>query len=254
MKLKVGQIAPDFTLPAHLGNTLTLSHLRGKNVVMVFYPQAWTPVWTSQIPSYEAEHAKFAGLDAQVLGISIDHIPCIKAWAESLGGINYPLLSDFWPHGAVTEKYDVFRSKDGYSERAIFIIDKQGVIRYIDVHDIDQQPENEVVRDILRKIDPLAAARQPAPTPPPEQAELPHGGIIMYCTSWCPACRRARLWFNNRDLKFTEIDIDDNAAAAAQVKKWNNGNRSTPAFDIDGTILTNFDENKLAEAVKKYLK
>lgn len=164
------------------------------------------------------------------------------------------MLSDFWPHGAVAKKYGVFRKNEGRSERAIFILDKQGVIRYIDIHDIDQQPENEVVHDILRKIDPVAAARQPAPTPPPEQVELPHGGIIMYCTSWCPACRRARQWFANRDLKFIEIDIDDNPAAAAQVKKWNNGNRSTPAFDIDGTIITSFDENKLAEAVKKYMK
>ena len=154
----------------------------------------------------------------------------------------------------MAEKYGVFRDNEGRSERAIFILDKQGVIRYIDIHDIDKQPENEVVYEILRKIDPVASARQPAPTPPPEQIELPHGGIIMYCTSWCPACRRARLWFNNRDLKFTEIDIDDNPAAAAQVKQWNNGNRSTPAFDIDGTIITTFDENKLAEAVKKYLK
>jgi len=192
-------------------------------------------------------------LDAQVLGISVDHIPCIKAWAESLGGINYPLLSDFWPHGAIAEKYGVFRYQDGYSERAIFVIDKQGIIRYIDIHDIDKQPDNEVVRDVLRKIDPQAAARQPAPPPPPSQVELPHGGIVMYCTSWCPACRRARAWFNARNLKFIEVDIDDNPAAAAQVKKWNNGSRSTPTFDIDGVVFNDFDERKLTEAVKKYM-
>jgi alkyl hydroperoxide reductase subunit AhpC len=193
-------------------------------------------------------------LDAQVLGISVDHIPCIIAWAESLGGINYPLLSDFWPHGFVAEKYGVFRSQDGKSERAIFIIDKNGIIRYIDIHDIDKQPDNEVVRDILRKIDPQAAARQTTAAPPPEQIELPHGGIVMYCTSWCPACRRARAWFNARNLKFIEVDIDNNPAASAQVKKWNNGNRSTPTFDIDGTIITDFDERKLTEAVKDYMK
>jgi glutaredoxin len=193
------------------------------------------------------------GLDAQVVGISVDHIPCITAWVESLGGINYPLLSDFWPHGAVAEKYGVFRTQDGKSERAIFVIDKAGVIRYIDIHDIDQQPDNEVVRDILRKIDPQAAARQPVVIPPPEQIELPHGGIVMYCTSWCPACRRARAWFNARGLKFIEIDIDNNPAAAAQVKKWNNGSRSTPTFDIDGTILSDFDERKLTDAVKIYM-
>jgi len=75
-------------------------------------------------------------LNAQVLGISIDHVPCIQAWADSLGGIHYPLLSDFWPHGAVAKKYGVLRV-EGYAERAIFIIDKIGIIRYIDIHDID---------------------------------------------------------------------------------------------------------------------
>ena len=192
-------------------------------------------------------------MDAQVLGISVDHVPCIKAWAESLGGINYPLLSDFWPHGVVAEKYGVFRPQDGYTERAIFIIDKTGTIRYIDIHDIDKQPDNEVVLDILQKIDPQAAARQPAPPPTPDTVELPHGGIVMYCTSWCPACRRARAWFSARNLEFIEVDIDDNPAASAQVKKWNNGNRSTPTFDIDGLIINDFDERKLTEAVKNYM-
>jgi alkyl hydroperoxide reductase subunit AhpC len=101
-------------------------------------------------------------LDAQVLGISVDHIHSLKAWAESLGGINYPLLADFWPHGAVAERYGVFRS-EGHSERAIFVIDKQGIIRYIDIHDIDHQPENEVIFGILRQIDPVAASRSVIP-------------------------------------------------------------------------------------------
>jgi len=194
-------------------------------------------------------------LDAQVLGISVDHVHALKAWAESLGGINYPLLSDFWPHGAVAERYGVFRS-EGHSERALFVIDKQGIIRYIDIHDIDQQPENEVLFDILRRIDPVAAARPIRPPEPDKPVTLPKGGIVMYCTSWCPACRRARAWFNNRDLKFTEIDIDDVPAAVAQVKQWTGGNRTTPIFDIDDTIIVDFDERKIVEALKEkgYLK
>ena len=188
-------------------------------------------------------------MDAQVLGLSVDHVPCLKAWAESLGGINYPLLSDFWPHGAVCEQYGVFRQPDGHSERAIFVIDKRGIIRYIDIHDIDHQPDNDVVLDVLRTIDPEAAARNPQPVKPLEAPTLPHGGIVMYCTRWCPACRRARVWFDSHGLKFTEVDIDSIPGAADQVKRWANGTRTTPTFDIDGTILIGFDERKLAAAL-----
>lgn len=183
------------------------------------------------------------------MGISVDHVPCLQAWAESLGDIHYPLLSDFWPHGSVAEKYRVFRDHDGSSERAIFVIDKMGIIRYIDIHDIEHQPDNDVVLDVLRRIDPAAAARQPRPEPM-EGVNLPQGGIVMYCTRWCPACRRARAWFQTRGLEYTEVDIDLVPGASDQVKKWANGYRTTPTFDIDGTIIVNFDELKLLNALK----
>ncbi len=95
--------------------------------------------------------AQFEGLQAQVLGISVDHIPCLKAWAESLGGITFPLLSDFSPFGSVSDLYGV-RRKEGFSERAIFIIDKKGMIRYIDIHDIGDKPSNEVLFKELERI------------------------------------------------------------------------------------------------------
>jgi len=190
-------------------------------------------------------------LDTQVLGISVDHVPCLKAWAESLGGITYPLLSDFWPHGAAAVKYGVLRP-DGKSERALFVIDKQGVIRYIDIHDIDHQPDNEVLFTELRRIDPYAAAREPKTQQPPEQVSLPRGGIVMYCTRWCPGCRRARAWFQARDLTFTEVDIDAVPGAAEQVRQWASGNRTTPTFDIDGTSVINFKEDELTAALQKH--
>ncbi len=115
----------------------------------------------------------------------------MKAWADSLGGIHYPLLSDFWPHGKITETYGVLRPQEGRSERAIFVIDKQGILRYIDIHDIDLQPDNEELRDVLRKIDPDAAAREVIRPESP----LPTGGIVMYCTKWCADCNTARQWF-----------------------------------------------------------
>lgn len=189
--------------------------------------------------------AKFAGLNAQVLGISVDHVPCLKAWAESLGGINYPLLSDFWPHGQIAERYGVLRS-DGRSERALFILDEHGVIQYIDIHDIDDQPDNEVLFTELRRIEPEAAARE---TPEPEPAGLPHGGIVMYCTAWCPDCRRAREWLKERNLEYVEVDVYTMPGAVKQVRAWGEGHLITPTFDIDGKILLDFDEEELAQAL-----
>ena len=95
--------------------------------------------------------AKFGKLNAQVLGISVDHVPCLKAWAESLGGISFPLLSDFSPLGAVARKYGVKR-KEGFSERAIFVLDKCGMIRYIDIHDINDRPKNKILFAELKKL------------------------------------------------------------------------------------------------------
>ena len=247
MKLKVGQKAPDFTLPSHLDKDITLSQFRGKNVVLAFFPLAWTPIWSEQIPSYEAQKAEFAGLNAQVLGISVDHVPCLKAWADSLGGINYPLMSDFWPHGKVAKKFGVLR-EEGHSERAIFIIDKEGIIRYIDIHDIDDQPNNEILFEELRRIDPVAASKEP---PKPEPVELPQGGIVMYCTKWCQDCRKARAWLKEQKLDYIEVDIYSTPGALDQVRKWNQGKSVTPTIDIDGTIILDFDEQRLREVLKR---
>lgn len=95
---------------------------------------------------------RFEGKNTQVLGISVDSTDCQRAWAKSLGRIdNFPLLSDFWPHGEVARKYGVLRN-EGYSERALFAIDKQGVVRYADVHDLNDQPDNEVLFRELEKL------------------------------------------------------------------------------------------------------
>jgi alkyl hydroperoxide reductase subunit AhpC len=105
------------------------------------------------MPSYEADHAAFERLDAQVLGISIDSIPCHRAWARSLGGIEtYPLLGDFHPKGEVARRYGVYREDEGITERAILIIDKQGIVRYIDVHDIGEQPDTTQILTELEKL------------------------------------------------------------------------------------------------------
>ena len=138
--------------------------------------------------------------------------------------------------------YGVFR-KEGHSERAIFVLDKEGIIRYIDVHDISKQPRNDVIRSVLRDIDPDLL---------PEDREvnseiLPKGGVVLYCTPWCPDCRKARKWLMERDINFTEVDITTNTNAAKQVMLWAGGYRTTPTIDINGTIIVDWDEKALSE-------
>jgi len=104
------------------------------------------------MPAYEADLDRFREYDAQVLGVSVDSVPCNTAWAKSLGGISYDLLSDFHPKGAVAKAYGAYRENDGISERALFIVDKSGKFAYVDIHDIGDQPDNEELFDVLRKL------------------------------------------------------------------------------------------------------
>lgn len=156
LKVKVGGLAPDFTLPAVRGGKITLSQYRGKkNVVISFVPAAWTPVCSDQWPGYNIAKDYFDQSDAILLGISVDNIPTLYAWTKQMymgsGNLWFPVLSDFYPHGAVASKYGVLRS-DGVSERSLFVIDKKGIIRYLDVHDINKRPRLEVLVKELGKL------------------------------------------------------------------------------------------------------
>ena len=104
------------------------------------------------MPAYEADLERFTGYDAQVLGISVDSVPCNTAWAKSLGGLSYDLLSDFHPKGEVAAAYGAYRDADGISERALFIVDKEGKIAFKDIHNIADQPDNEELLEVLRKL------------------------------------------------------------------------------------------------------
>ena len=106
------------------------------------------------MPGYEAEMADFERYDAQVVGISVDSIPSHIAFARSIGGIHtYPLLADFHPKGEVSKKYGVYKEEKGHCERAIVIVDKQGIVRYIDVHDISEAPDNAQLIEVLRDLE-----------------------------------------------------------------------------------------------------
>lgn len=152
LKVKVGQKAPDFTLPAVSGKKIALKDYRGKkNVVFSFVPAAWTPVCSDQWPGYNIVQDIFEENDAVLLGITVDNIPTLYSWTNQMGKLWFEVLSDFWPHGAVATKFGVLRS-DGMSERALFIIDKKGVIRYIDVHNINERPPLEDLVRALKKV------------------------------------------------------------------------------------------------------
>ena len=154
LRVKVGDAAPDFTLPSVRGESVSLGQFLGrKNVVLSFVPAAWTPVCSDQWPGYNVAKTIFDGHDAVLLGITVDNIPTLFAWTNQMGRLWFSVLSDFWPHGAVADRYGVLRS-DGVSERALFVIDKEGKIRYIDVHDINKRPYLEDLANELEKLKP----------------------------------------------------------------------------------------------------
>ena len=127
--LAVGTQAPDFTLPDANAKPTSLSDYRGKNVVLVFYPLDWSPACSDQLSLYQSELHEFEKLDAVVIGISVDSLYSHGAWA-AVRDITFPLLADFHPHGDVSKLYKVMRKSNGFSERALYIIDRQGTIRY----------------------------------------------------------------------------------------------------------------------------
>lgn len=126
--LETNTPAPNFTLVDNKGDKRSLSDYRGKNVVLAFYPADWSGVCTSQLALYQATIDQIRSYNAEVLGVSVDGRASHRAWAEHQK-LTFPILSDFWPHGAVAQQYGVMREKDGISERAIFIIDENGVIK-----------------------------------------------------------------------------------------------------------------------------
>jgi len=152
LNVKVGDKAPDFTLPSISGERISLSDYRGKkNVVISFVPAAWTPVCSDQWPGYNLARSFFDENDAIMLGITVDSIPTLYAWTNQMGKLWFPVLSDFWPHGAVADIYGVLRTS-GVTERALFVIDKEGIIRYLHVGDINKRPELGVLVMELRKL------------------------------------------------------------------------------------------------------
>lgn len=144
----------------------------------------------------------------------------------------------------MAKKFGVLR-KEGYTERAIFVIDKQGIIRYVDVHDIDKQPNNDVLFAELVKLEPQAAVtfmEKTGITSPEPEAD-----VVMYCTQWCPGCRSARAFLKEHHIDYVEVDIAKDRGAAARVRGWADGNETTPTFKIRGTVVVDWDQRRVAK-------
>jgi len=153
--LPIGTPAPDFALPDASGQLVRLAEYRGRPVVLVFYPLDWSPGCSQQLDLYQSELAEFERRGAQLLAISVDSIYSHGAWA-AVRGITFPLLADFNPKGEVARRYGVYREPDGFSERALYIIDGEGIIRYSHV-----SPFLHHVPDIYELFAALDALQQP---------------------------------------------------------------------------------------------
>ncbi|NDY57013.1 redoxin domain-containing protein [Desulfovibrio sulfodismutans] len=152
LAVKVGDPMPDFDLPTIDGGRVRRTDFVGKKkLVLSFVPAAWTPVCSGQWPGYNIARELFAAENAELVGVSVDNVPSLHAWVTQMGGLWFPVASDFWPHGALSGRLGILRP-EGVAERALFIVDEKGVIRYIDVHDINARPDLGALITALRGV------------------------------------------------------------------------------------------------------
>ena len=149
-KLKMGDLAPDFTLKDHHNKEFILSELKGKKVLLSFHPLAWTKVCAEQMKSLEDNKEVLDELNTVAVGFSVDTVPCKHAWAKDLKVWNTSLLCDFWPHGEIAEKFGMFREEQGFTERANIIIDEKGTVIFIKVYDIPRLPDIQEIIEFLK--------------------------------------------------------------------------------------------------------
>lgn len=150
-KLQPGDRAPDFTLPRLGGGEVNLHDALEEHVVVLsFVPSAWTPVCTGQWPHYAEMMPRFEAAGARILGITTDNLPTLYAWTKGMGELHFDVLSDFWPHGEAGAAYGILRPESGVAERALFVIDRDRIIRFVEVHDINSEPSAEQLLDAVR--------------------------------------------------------------------------------------------------------
>jgi len=151
MAIEKGTIAPDFTLKGHDDKEHTLSQYKGKPVVLAFYPLDFSPFCEKDHACIKEDFSAFNELDAQVLGISVDSIWAHKAFAAHQG-VDYPLLADFQPRGQVADAYGLFLAEKGVANRATVVVDREGKVAEVIVHDIPNTRDNQQLFDIIKGL------------------------------------------------------------------------------------------------------
>jgi len=139
--IRPGDAAKNFSLKDQRDTTVDLFELMGKRVLLSFHPLAWTEYCAAQMTSLEENREVFEGMNTVALGISVDSLPCKRAWAKTLGITETPLLCDFWPHGEVARQYGIFREANGFSERANIIIDEDGTVAKVKIYPVHSVPD-----------------------------------------------------------------------------------------------------------------
>jgi peroxiredoxin len=149
--LAPGAAAPDFTLPSAPEQTVSLAEFRGRPVILAFYPEDWSPVCSDQLALYQELLPEFRRFDAELVGISVDGVWCHLAFAKDRN-LQFPLLADFEPKGEVSRVYQVYRFTDGTSERALYVIDPEGIVHWSYVSPVGINPGAD---GILRALEDL---------------------------------------------------------------------------------------------------
>jgi peroxiredoxin len=150
--IKVGDSAPDFSLKDQKETEIKLSDFKGKLVLLSFHPLAWTSICAKQMLSIEANYEKLQELNTVPLGLSVDSVPCKKAWAEDLGLEKLKILADFWPHGEVAGSFWIFLEERGISSRANIILDEDQKVVFIKVYPIKEVPDIQEILRILEEM------------------------------------------------------------------------------------------------------
>lgn len=151
--IQAGTPAPDFRLAASIDSFVALSDYKGKNLILAFYPADWSPVCTDQMSLYNNMLGYFSDLNASIAGISVDSKWCHAAFSKDRN-LNFPLLADFEPKGAISRAFGVYDAEHGLSERALFVIDGEGIVRWSYMAELGKNPGADGIIDALESLQP----------------------------------------------------------------------------------------------------